>query len=739
MTYADDPGPGRSAEEGAGGPEVAALAARVARLELELAELRLRVAEGGAGQRMAAAPAPPPPMAAYPAAAAAAAAQELGPAKEARQWVLQPTPVRQKTAPSGDSLESFENRLGSQIFNRVSIMLLLIGTAYGMKMAADRGLIGPGARVVLGWLAGAGLVVWSERFRNKGFRTFSYSLKAVGGGVLYLSLWAAFQRFHLLPAAAALTLMVLVTAWNAYMAWAQDSELLAGYALAGGFATPLLVSTGGNHEIFLFTYLLAIDAATVVLVRLKTWPRLLPGAFPVTVLFFVGWYAQFYEARELGITSLFVVLFGVAFASVPVGRITAIAGSTAKRFSSLATVLEDILLPLANAAFVALAGYSVLQDAGHHGLLPWLMIALAAVYLGLMQAPQTQTAAAIHLSLAVVFLTIAVPLKASGAWITASWLVEGLALLWVATRLARSEPGGEAGHEGDAAVQASRVLRLLSLASLTLGFCGVCAHWIVWSDAIELPLLTKGTTTALTAIAVFGAAAWLALRSSATAKAGRSGVGWSGTAACVFVLIDLTAALLTMRELIESWDWPAYHAPFQTADFVTATIGLAVFAGVIAVSRRVAAERPGEGFWRNCAGTSTIAFNLIAVLTGVREIEALWGRRSATADAGLQQALAISAFLMLYGAALLAVGFWQRSGFLRWQALLLLVFTIFKTFLYDMRNLSQGYRVGSFLGLGALLMAISFAYQKDWLNLRGTGAEPASGAGPSGADSGAAR
>jgi hypothetical protein len=35
-----------------------------------------------------------------------------------------------------------------------------------------------------------------------------------------------------------------------------------------------------------------------------------------------------------------------------------------------------------------------------------------------------------------------------------------------------------------------------------------------------------------------------------------------------------------------------------------------------------------------------------------------------------------------------------------------------------MRNLSQGYRVVSFFALGALLMAISFAYQRDWLNLR---------------------
>ena len=71
-----------------------------------------------------------------------------------------------------------------------------------------------------------------------------------------------------------------VTAWNAFMSWSQNSQILAAYALAGGFATPLLLATGGNHEIFLFTYILAIDFAAVMLVRLKSWPRLLIGAFP---------------------------------------------------------------------------------------------------------------------------------------------------------------------------------------------------------------------------------------------------------------------------------------------------------------------------------------------------------------------------------------------------------------------------------------------------------------------------
>ena len=128
----------------------------------------------------------------------------------------------------------------------------------------------------------------------------------------------------------ALGLMLLVTAWNAYMAWAQDAELLAVYALAGGFATPVLVSTGGNHEVFLFTYLLAIDVATIALVRLKSWPRLLMGAFPLTVAFFIAWYAEFYAASELATTALFIALFGAAFGSVPLGRKAAEQGARSR-------------------------------------------------------------------------------------------------------------------------------------------------------------------------------------------------------------------------------------------------------------------------------------------------------------------------------------------------------------------------------------------------------------------------
>ena len=588
--------------------DLAALSARVESLERQLAELRTQPTE----RFQQAAPPPPRPA----------------PASNAENPIA---PDFAKHLPKVTG--SLENRIGSQLFSRIGIVALLVGATLFLKWAIDNHWIGPVGRIAAGLIAGAAIVVWSERFRKHGFNAFSYSLKAVGSGVLYLSLWAAFQLYHLLPAEAALGAMILVTAWNAYMAWSQNSQILAAYALAGGFATPLLLSTGGNHEIFLFTYILAIDIATVVLVRLKSWPRLLLGVFPATVAFFIGWYAEFFGAfnvgQPVGITTVFIVLFFLVFIFPSIGV------GDAKRPSSPIT---EVFLPLANATFVALAFYSVLQDSHHHELLPWVAVLLGAIYLGLMRLPQARVTSAVHLSLAVVFLTIAIPLKASGHWVTIGWLAEGVALLWVSARL--SGPAQE-----PTAVSVHRILRRLAVVALALGFCGLLIQpfWLYYR--IDTAFLNSRFATSLFGIAALAASAAIAL-----------------------------------------------HAR-QHEDAATPS-------------------------WLEIAGASIIALNLVAVLACVRELETTWRQTYGNPEADLKKSLAISAFLMLYGAGLLAVGFWKRSAFLRWQAIILLAFTIGKTFLYDTRDLSQGYRILSFLGLGALLMAISFAYQKDLLALR---------------------
>lgn len=692
-----------------------ALAQRVDRLESELRDVR-----HGLARAMAAStpfrteelvPVPPPP---FPTSMSVAA----GPAGEAF--------LPEAKAPR--SRDSLESRLGSQIFNRIGIVLLLTGTAWFLKLAVDRRWIVPSpmGRLLLGLIAGAAIVLWSERFRRKGFAAFSYSLKALGSGVLYLSLWAGFQLFHLLPAGWALGLMILVTAWNAYMAWVQDAELLAAYALTGGFLTPLLVSNGGNHETFLFSYLLAIDLAAVLLVRLRRWPRLLLGAFPLTMAFFIAWYSEFFTAAHLAETTVFILLFDSTFSSVPLWlKPRAEAAARLDR----STVIEDILVPLANGAFLSMGLYSVLQDSGHAVLLPWLMVALSATYLAFVRLPQRQAAAAIHLSLGIVFLTIAVPLKVGGHWITVSWLVEGLALLWVAARLRQDQEDA-----------APRTLRWLGCAALGLGFCGVLGATPDGPFSTAQTFFNADMATVLTGTAVFAMTGWLALY---TVREQRRDVrAWSSIAHLAYIASALTGLQLTLQELVGTTSRTSPHGAFRSVTFFTALLGLGILSACLAAALRLAqtafgnvSSEPERFFWTRAAAASIVAFNLVAVRTGVREVASIWdgalSTSSGRADATLQQALAVSGFLMLYGAVLLAVGFWRRTAFVRWQALALLVFTILKTSLYDMRSLSQGYRVVSFLALGTLLLAISFAYQKDWLNLRAPQIdEPMDAAGP---------
>jgi len=222
--------------------ELAALTARVAQLEQIIAALQ-----------------PGPAFTNRAAADPSVHAEQAAPPFEAIASQPEPHPIPPSlpqpvagSAPGSKPLRqqrraAFEDRLGSQIFNLVGVIAIIVGTSWALKLAIEHGMIGPVARVVLGLAMGAAAIVWSERFRRRNYAAFSYTLKAVGSGILYLVLWAAFQLYHLLPAGAALAAMVLVTVWNAWMAWHQDAELLAAYALIGGLATPVLLSTGGDH------------------------------------------------------------------------------------------------------------------------------------------------------------------------------------------------------------------------------------------------------------------------------------------------------------------------------------------------------------------------------------------------------------------------------------------------------------------------------------------------------------
>ncbi|MEP7271061.1 MAG: DUF2339 domain-containing protein [Acidobacteriota bacterium] len=78
----------------------------------------------------------------------------------------------------------------------------------------------------------------------------------------------------------------------------------------------------------------------------------------------------------------------------------------------------------------------------------------------------------------------------------------------------------------------------------------------------------------------------------------------------------------------------------------------------------------------------------------------------------LAQRLSISVVWIVYGGAMLAIGLWRGNKLLRIMALCLLGVAILKVFLIDLSSLESLYRIISFIVLGAILLAVSFLYQR---------------------------
>jgi len=613
---------------------LAELSARVSRIERKLEMEAQPAVEPRAPSPVPPLPPPPPRSVAPPPTVADRPASVL-PAPP-------PIPPRPVTAPPAGADENLESRIGSHWLNRIGIAALLIGVSYFLKFAFDNNWIGPAGRVTIGVLAGIALVLWSERFRARGYKAFSYSLKAVGIGTLYLSIWAAFQVYSLIPSSAAFVMMLAVTAATAAMALAQDAQILAAFALIGGFSTPLLLSTGQNREVALFLYLAILDLATLALVTFKPWRRLLVMSYAGTLLLYIGWYSSFYNRSQLGPTLGFASLFFAIFAVAPL-----VALQPEGEFAVFASV--PAVLAFVNAGVYFLQAYLMIEEVDKT-YMAWFALGLAAVYIFLsrqVQARKISPGASeilrfLHLAVAIGFITIAIPIRLNAHWITIGWFVEAGVLLWVANRVK------------------SDFLNIFALAALVLGV----ARLLLIDDFQTTQLLfNMRMATYVVAIVVLGAVAWNA--SQREDEAGRA------VAAGAQVGLNLLALIALSREVSD------YYSRQMTA-----------FRPGPLVQRKVYTDRYA---WRNA-------------YIDIHRLE-------------IARDFTYSALWMAYGAMLMVIGFLRRSAFVRWQALLLIAATTVKVFVYDVSQLDRGYRIVSFIVLGVLLLAISFVYQRDWLQL----------------------
>ena len=400
-----------------------ALERQLATFENRLAELEKRLAGAPASPAAAATTRPPAAPAAPP---IPSAAPPVVPRPVQPPAAAAPHPL----SPPGDSAPlDLETRIAGRWLNRVGIVALLLAVTFFLKYAFDNNWIGPRGRVGIGILLGSAMLPWSQWLLARGYTYFTEGIAGLGEAVLYVSIWAGWHYYALFSQTTAFAGMIVVTAVMAAVAIGRDSQRIALLSLLGGLLTPIVVSTGKDQQVILFTYLLILGAGMLFIAARRDWRYLAPVAFVLTQAYFWGWYGTFYRSEVLERTVFFATLFFALYAAAPVIR--------AARHGSLDWV--DPILVLLNAGLYLMALRVMLWDE-HRWALTVAVLLLSATHLFVARmAPAPKVGESpwtriLFAGLALTFATLAIPIRLEGKWITLAWAIEGAILIWSGLR-----------------------------------------------------------------------------------------------------------------------------------------------------------------------------------------------------------------------------------------------------------------------------------------------------------------
>jgi uncharacterized membrane protein len=311
---------------------------------------------------------------------------------------------------------ALETTFGLGWLNRVAVITLIFGVGFLFKYAVDNQWIGPSMRVALGIAAATLSLFLGEWISLRGQKTFARGLTGLGLALLYLSFYAGFGFYHLLPQTTAFLLMGLTTAAAATLALHYDSQPVALLGLAGGYLTPVLLSTGENHMWVLAGYTFMLNLGALAIARVKRWPALEYLAWPATALLILGWASDWLDDEtRLAAWSWLSLSFALFFAaSVVSARLWLLALNTGAYF----------------------AGTYALLDHQYHGSMGAFTFALAVAHALLARGVwnRDRRLGEMAAAMAAILLTLAIPIQFVGFRITMLWALEAAALAWLGSR-----------------------------------------------------------------------------------------------------------------------------------------------------------------------------------------------------------------------------------------------------------------------------------------------------------------
>ena len=319
--------------------------------------------------------------------------------------------------------------MGGNTLARVGIIVLFIGVGFLLKYASEHYTVPVELRIAAVALGGVALLIVGWRLRGR--RTaYAMILQGGGVGVLYLTVFAALKLYALVPPGAAFALLFWIAALSSWLAVRQDSIALAAVGVIGGFLAPVLTATQSGNHVLLFSYYALLNAGIFAIAWFKAWRLLNLLGFVCTFIVGTAWGVTRYRAADFATTEPFLVLFFLFYVGIAV--LYALRRSVEVKHYVDGTIVFGTPLVAAGLqqALVRPFEFGMAESA----------VAASALYLVLgrilwsRRRDDLRLLVESFLALGVVFATLAVPLAFDARWTSATWALEGAAIVWIGVR-----------------------------------------------------------------------------------------------------------------------------------------------------------------------------------------------------------------------------------------------------------------------------------------------------------------
>lgn len=340
-----------------------------------------------------------------------------------------PSPVEQwfQTARSTDE---WEQLIGGRGLNLIGALALILAAGFFLKYAFDHNWIAPGFRVAIGIAAGVLLLGIAFRAHSRDYVVFAQGLAGAGISILYLSVYASFGFYHLIPQPLALGAMAAVTVLAFVQSLYYDSLAISLLAWFGGFLSPVLLMSSGSSEIGTAAYVALLVGGLLLLVaRKEEWfilePLTLAGGFGIYFL----WYAKSYTPSSLGLAVVFATILWALFYLKDLADI----------LRGLQSYLEERHLLAAGNAILYYAILLVLLVEHHRSWMAAASLLIGAVYcvtvLAVARRPSAMPGVSERYTLsAIVLLVAATTVQFSDFTLAILWALEAVLLVALGRR-----------------------------------------------------------------------------------------------------------------------------------------------------------------------------------------------------------------------------------------------------------------------------------------------------------------